>query len=350
MYKSTVNMFLQHPFILLTNALIILLTGLNGCSMKQEDRPSRGDSAFALVIHGGAGTILKSSMTPEKERQYTEQLKLALDTGYAILEAGGTSTNAVLAVVTHLENSPLFNAGRGAVFTADGKNELDASIMEGSELKAGAVAGVHTIKNPILAAHAVMMSSPHVMLSGSGAEEFAKEYGLEQVDPSYFFDSARYEQWLKVKNKMETSAAPHTDSKFGTVGCVALDSKGNITAGTSTGGMTNKRWGRIGDSPIIGAGTYANNKTCGISCTGWGEYFIRLAIAHDISAQMEYAGRSLEEAAANAIHKRLPQLGGDGGLVGLDARGEIVMTFNTEGMYRGYRKKGEEAKIFIYKN
>jgi beta-aspartyl-peptidase (threonine type) len=256
-----------------------------------------------------------------------------------------------------MEDSPLFNAGKGAVLTNEGKNELDASIMDGSNLMAGAVAGVTTIKNPITAAHAVMTKSKHVMMVGKGAEKFAEEQGLEIVDPAYFFDSIRYEQLLKIQEKEKVVNTNISDDpkdsvvkeeKFGTVGAVALDRYGNIAAGTSTGGMSNKRYGRVGDSPIIGAGTYAKNHTCGISATGWGEFFIRLSVAHDISSLMEYAGLPLEEAADVVIMKKLPALGGDGGVIGLDRKGNIIMTFNTSGMYRGY-KKGNETKTLIFK-
>lgn len=262
--------------------------------------------------------------------------------------------DAVIAVITFLEDSPLFNAGKGAVFTYSGKNELDASIMDGSNQKAGAVAGVTTIKNPIRAAHAVMTESGHVMLAGRGAEQFAAEHGLKIVDPSYFVDSARYRQFLERRKReraKDGASTVHDESekKFGTVGAVALDRYGNIAAGTSTGGMSDKRYGRVGDSPIIGAGTYARNSTCGVSATGWGEYFIRLAVAHDISAMMEYAGLSLEEAADSVIMKKLPALGGDGGIIALDRKGNISMTFNTEGMYRGYIRSPGKPQVFMYK-
>jgi len=313
---------------------------------------------ITLVVHGGAGTILRENMTPEKEKAYHDVLTTALESGFAVLERGGKSIDAVVAAIKVMEDSPLFNAGKGAVFTNDGRNELDASVMDGSNLMAGAVAGVTTIKNPITAAYAVMTKSPHVMLSGKGAEKFAADLGLEIVKPSYFFDSARYQQLLRIKEKENKSSSlnevfedPLTrDVKFGTVGAVALDEYGNLAAGTSTGGMTNKKWGRIGDSPVIGAGTYANNKTCAVSSTGYGEYFIRLAVAHHISAMMEYAAYSLEAAADTVVMKKLPQLGGDGGIIALDRQGNIAMTFSSAGMYRGYIKKGEEAKTFIYKN
>lgn len=306
-----------------------------------------------LVIHGGAGTIRKENLTDEQEKAYHEALKRSLDTGYAVLARGGKSVDAVIAAITVLEDSPLFNAGKGAVFTYAGKNELDASIMDGSNLKAGAVAGVTTIKNPITAAYAVMTKSPHVMLSGQGAEKFAEEMGLKIVDPGYFIDSARYQKYLDRRKAEKSKDGAFLDhdpgKKFGTVGAVALDKFGNIAAGTSTGGMSDKKFGRIGDSPIIGAGTYANNKTCAISSTGWGEYFIRLAVAHDISAMMEYAGVSLQQAADTVVMKKLPALGGDGGIIGIDHHGNISMTFNTPGMYRGYIRSEGGAKTFIFK-
>lgn len=313
---------------------------------------------ITLVIHGGAGTIKKENMTPEKERAYHDALTVALDSGFAVLERGGKSAEAVIAAIKVMEDSPLFNAGKGAVFTSDGKNELDASIMDGSNLMAGSVAGVTTIKNPITAAYAVMTKSEHVMLIGKGAETFAKEQGLEIVDPSYFFDSIRYRQLQKVKERESQKQAswldnfedPYTkDTKFGTVGAVALDQFGNIAAGTSTGGMTNKKWGRVGDAPIIGAGTYANNKTCGISSTGYGEYFIRLAVAHNISAMMEYGGATMQAAADSVVMQQLTRLGGDGGIIGLDRQGNISMTFNSAGMYRGFITKKGEGQTFIYK-
>lgn len=327
--------------------LLLVFTVLASCTQEKNDNTNdeKVPGPFALVIHGGAGTITRNSMSPEKEQQYHKALKLALDTGYSILERGGNSIDAVLATVKMMEDSPLFNAGRGAVFTHDGTNELDASIMDGKNLMAGAVTGIKTVRNPIMAAHAVMTRSDHVMLSGRGAEAFSAQQGLDMVDNTYFFDSARYKQLQRVLEK-----DGERDTKFGTVGCVALDKFGNIAAGTSTGGMTNKKFGRIGDSPIIGAGTYASNETCGISSTGWGEYFIRLGVAFDISALMAYKGLSLEEASHEVIMKKLPKLGGDGGIVGLTRSGEIVMMFNTEGMYRGFRRQGEQAQIFIYKD
>ena len=315
----------------------------------QNREVSTHSGPVTLVIHGGAGTITKGTLSAEKEKAYHAKLKEALDSGYSVLAGGGKSLEAVITVIKILEASPLFNAGVGAVFTHDGRNELDASIMDGSNLMAGSVAGVTTIKNPISAAYTVMTKSEHVMLVGKGAEEFAKEQGLDIVPSSYFFDSTRYKQLQKVKGEMSFTEIPD-DKKFGTVGCVALDQYGNLAAGTSTGGMTNKKYGRVGDSPIIGAGTYANNLTCAVSATGWGEYFIRLNVAHDIHALMEYAGLSVQEAADSVIMKKLPRLGGDGGIIALDRQGNFAMTFCTSGMYRGYITKKGGGQTFIYKD
>ncbi len=314
---------------------------------------------FAIAIHGGAGTILKENMSPEKETAYKEKLEEAIRIGYSILNEGGTSLDAVEKTITVLEDSPLFNAGKGAVFTNAGTNELDASIMDGSNLNAGASAGTKIVKNPISLARAIMEKSPHVMLSGEGAEQFAKEQNLEIVDPSYFYTENRMKSLNRVKesekeqidNIKKSAFYDHDtkDYKFGTVGCVALDKNGNLAAGTSTGGMTNKRWGRIGDAPIIGAGTYANNNTCAVSSTGWGEYFIRAMVAHDISALMEYKGLSLDEAAKEVIQKKVPQLGGDGGIIAVDKNGNIALEFNTAGMYRAKMTCKSDIKIAIYK-
>ena len=300
--------------------------------------PKKETPDFAIAIHGGAGTITRKNMTPEKESAYRSKLKEALNTGYVILETGGTSLNAVEATIQIMEDSDLFNAGKGAVFTNAGTNELDASIMDGSNLKAGAVAGVKTVKNPISAARKVMDETWHVMLSGDGADQFAKEQNLEIVDPIYFYTQRRWDSLKKTQAK-----------KHGTVGCVALDKHGNLAAGTSTGGLTNKQWGRIGDSPIIGAGTYANNQTCAVSGTGQGEYFIRGNVAYDISAMMEYENVSVGKAARKVIGK-LSDLGAEGGVIAMDSNGEISMPFNTAGMYRGFRKAGESSKILIFKN
>ncbi len=306
-----------------------------------------------LVIHGGAGNISKSHIPDSLAVKYKAKLSEALRAGYAVLERGGTSLEAVRTAINIMENSPLFNAGKGAVFTNKGTNEMDASIMDGATLNAGAVAGVMHIKNPINAAIEVMLHSPHVLLSGEGAETFARAQGLEMVDASYFYTEKRYRQ-LKKAQERESETQGYispwlNDFKFGTVGAVALDKQGNIVAGTSTGGMTNKRFGRIGDSPIIGAGTYANNNTCGVSATGHGEYFIRSVAAHDISALMEYKGLSLREAADEVINKKLKEMGGSGGVIGLDKNGNITMTFNTNGMFRGYIKQKGDPQVFIFK-
>ncbi len=321
------------------------------CSFAPEEPTPSSSKKFAIVIHGGAGTILKKNMTPEKEQAYTAALTKAVQVGHTILQTGGTSLEAVEKTIHVLENSPLFNAGKGAVFTHDGTNEMDASIMDGSTLQAGAVAGVKNIKNPISAALKVMTHSDHVLLAGAGASEFAAAQGLKIVAPTYFYTEKRF-QALKTVQRNEKTAFFDTDiqdSKYGTVGCVALDSYGNISAGTSTGGMTNKRWNRIGDSPIIGAGTYANNATCGVSSTGWGEYFIRGMVAHDISAQMLYKKVSLQAAAKDVIQRKLTKLGGTGGVVALDADGNIAFEFNTGGMYRASIDTTGKLLVKIYK-
>lgn len=322
-----------------------------------EDTIARPD--FALVIHGGAGTILKENMTEERAAGIRAAMDAALEKGREILSAGGSAMDAVEQTIWILEDSPYFNAGKGAVFTSNGTNELDASFMRGDDLEAGAVGGVTNIKHPISAARAVLEKSKHVMLSGEGAEAFAKEVGLEIVDPAYFYTEERYKSLQRVRekeakmqegNKQSSSLkyAREIDEKFGTVGCVALDKKGNIAAGTSTGGMTNKRYNRIGDSPIIGAGTYANNATCGVSCTGHGEYFIRYAIAHDVHARMAYGNKDLKTAADEAIFGDMKSAGGTGGLIALDKDGNIEMPFNTPGMYRGYLKSTGEKAIHFY--
>ena len=308
---------------------------------------------FAIVIHGGAGTILKKNMSPEKELQYRAKLEEAIRVGHAILKQGGSSLDAVEKTINILEDSPLFNAGKGAVFTNAETNELDASIMDGKTLNAGASAGTTNVKNPINLARKIMENSPHVMMARDGAETFAKEQGLEIVDPSYFFTEKRLKSLQRVKAKENQNHTAFYDSdikdaKFGTVGCTALDKQGNLAAGTSTGGMTNKRWGRVGDSPIIGAGTYANNNTCAVSSTGWGEFFIRAMVAHDISALMEYKGLSLKEAAQEVIQKKIPKLGGDGGIIAIDNNGNMVMEFNTAGMYRATMNDKDELSIKIY--
>lgn len=301
---------------------------------------------YGLVIHGGAGTILKSNMTPEKEAEYISKLNEALQTGYKILEKGGSSLDAVVAVINIMEDSPLFNAGKGAVLTEKGVAELDASIMDGKTLKAGAIAGIKHVKNPITLARLVMDKSPHVMMIGEGAEEFAKENYIEMVDNNYFITPNRWKQYQKMKEAQDKKVK---EEKHGTVGCVALDKNGNLAAGTSTGGMMMKKFGRVGDSPIIGAGTFADNNTCAVSGTGYGEYFIRLNIARDISDLMAYKNLSLSDAANEVIMNKLPKLGGDGGIIAIDKNGNIAMPFNTEGMYRGYLMNGEQPVIKIYK-
>jgi beta-aspartyl-peptidase (threonine type) len=300
-------------------------------------------------------------MTPEKEKAYQESLQQALQAGYAVLKKGGTSMDAVEAAIHIMEESPLFNAGKGAVFTNEGKNELDASMMDGKTLKAGAVAGVTVVKSPITLARTVMEASEHVMLAGKGAEQFARERGLEIVDPSYFYTETRFKQLNKAKEEEKVQLDHSGDkgsldeniftegNKFGTVGAVALDAFGNLAAGTSTGGMTNKRWGRIGDAPVIGAGTYANNQTCAVSATGHGEFFIRSVVAYDISALMEYKGISLKQAADEVVMKKLVQRGGEGGVIAVDAKGNVAMPFNSEGMYRGYIKADGKPTVLIYK-
>ncbi|HEY4285947.1 MAG TPA: isoaspartyl peptidase/L-asparaginase [Puia sp.] len=312
---------------------------------------------YVLVIHGGAGTILRKNMTPQKEAAYRKSLHEALATGYAVLQSGKSALDAVEATVKVLEDDSLFNAGKGAVFTHDGVNELDAAIMNGSNLAAGAIAGVHTIRNPITAARAVMERSEHVLLTGRGAEQFAKEVGITLVDPSYFRTQQRWNELQEALRDDSLKAAKsgsarlgtlNRDYKFGTVGCVALDSHGNLAAGTSTGGMTDKKYGRVGDSPLIGAGTYANNNTVAVSCTGWGEYYIRNVVAYDLSALMEYKGVTVTEA-GNTVIQKVGRAGGDGGLIALDKKGNMTMSFNTEGMYRGCVTSDGKIEVEIYK-
>lgn len=324
-----------------TLALIFLLFAFSGNVIAQTKNMP------AIVIHGGAGTIERHLLTDSLELIIRTALQDALNTGYAVLDQGGTAVDAVQATITVLENCPEFNAGIGAVMTETGTHELDASIMDGSDLNAGAVAGVKTVKSPILAARTVMVHSPHVMLAGEGAEEFAKQEGLEMVDNSYFTTPRIQKSWEK-SHSGEGSAEPKSKfSKFGTVGCVALDKDGNIAAGTSTGGMMNKKYGRIGDSPIIGAGTYADNETCGVSCTGHGEYFIRVGVAKEISDQMKFGKKTLKEAANYTVNQHLKEMGGGGGIIALDKDGNMELVFNTPGMYRGYKNASEE-KVMIY--
>lgn len=303
---------------------------------------------IALALHGGAGTILKSTMTPEKEIAYKTALDEALNIGYSALEKGASSLDAVEATVMSLENCPLFNAGKGSVFTNAGSHEMDAAIMTGKDLMAGAVAGISGVKNPVHLARMIMEKSEHVMLSGAGAAEFAKLLKLDFENEDYFFNQFRYDQFLEIRDT-DKFQLDHTEKKFGTVGAVALDQNGNIAAATSTGGMTNKRFNRVGDSPIIGAGTYANNNTCAISCTGHGEFFIRAVVAYDISCLIEYKGLSLTEACEFVVNDKLKKFGGEGGLVALNTNGDCVLAFNSDGMYRAWKTSENKKGVEIYR-
>jgi L-asparaginase / beta-aspartyl-peptidase len=337
--------------------IVLFIVSNSGFSQSSKDQ-----GEFVMVIHGGAGAILESQMTPEKEKAYRAVLTLALQTGYNKLKAGESSLNAVESAVRIMEDSPLFNAGKGAVFTNEGKNEMDAAIMDGKTLMAGSVAGVTTIKNPVTAARAVMEKSEHVLMVGAGAEKFAKESGVEIVDPKYFWTKERWDALQAIKKEDSTKTEldhgtkksmklgiENRDHKFGTVGAVALDVHGNLAAATSTGGMTNKKYGRVGDAPLIGIGTYAN-KNVGISCTGWGEFFIRNVVAYDVAALVEYKGLSLKDAAELVVMKKVPALGGDGGLIALDKNGNVTMPFNTAGMYRGTVTKDGRIEVLIFKD
>lgn len=364
---------MTNPFKIIFSILFLLIN--YAFSQDYKDK-------ITLVIHGGAGTITRANMTPEKDKAYREALETALKTGYEILKKGGTSLDAVEATVRVMEDSPLFNAGKGAVFTHEGKNEMDAAIMDGKDLRAGAIAGVTVIKNPISTARKVMENSRHVMLVGKGAEEFAKIQKQEIVPPSYFYTENRWkglqnaikeekiqldhtapapqfpegESRKRVKKKVGYKNSPSEGQgafeghKFGTVGAVALDQYGNLAAATSTGGMTNKRWNRVGDAPIIGAGTYANNTTCAVSATGHGEFFIRSVVGHDVSALMEYKGLTLKEAADEVVMNKLVKIGGEGGLIAVDRNGNVAMPFNSEGMYRGYITADGKIYVNIYKD
>jgi len=306
---------------------------------------------LAIAIHGGAGTLSRHETSAEQERGYIEGLESALDAGYTRLESGGSSLDAVTAAVTVLEDNPLFNAGCGAVLTRDGLAELDASIMDGGSLAAGAVTGIRHIRNPIALARRVMEQSPHVMLVGEGAEDFARSQGVEFVSNEYFRTPIRQKQLhrlLQGAAEKENDLAAHLSDGMGTVGAVALDSRGNVAAATSTGGMTGKRWGRVGDSPIIGAGTYANNAGCAVSATGHGEYFIRAVVAHDISAQMQYAKLPLQQAVKNTL-ARMKALGGNGGVIAVNSAGDLVLDFNSEGMFRGARNSDGRREVAIYR-
>ena len=307
---------------------------------------------IAIAIHGGAGTLVKGQMTSQKEAEYRAALQKALDVGYKLLGQGASAIEAVEKTVVCLEDSPLFNAGKGSVFTADGTHEMDAAIMNGKDLNAGAVSLISGIKNPISLARDVMEKSDHVFLAGEGAMRFAASHGYKLENEEYFFDELRHRQWLEIKDsdKFQLDHSVKKDSKFGTVGAVACDNQGNVAAATSTGGMTNKRFGRVGDSPMIGAGIYANNKTCAVSCTGSGEFFIRGVVAYDVSCLMEFKGLTVEEAAGEVINHRILEIGGDGGLIAVDSKGNVALPFNTEGMYRGFRSSTGDEKIAIYRD
>lgn len=348
--------------ILLTFALISqLVFAQKGSFGEVAQLQGPQNPRVSFVIHGGAGVIKKGTLSEAQEREYTAKLEEALQAGYKALVAGKSALDAVEIAIRILEDSPLFNAGKGAVFTNDGKNELDASIMDGKTLGAGAVAGLQRVKNPITLARAVMEKSPHVMMIGSGAEKFAAEQKIELVDPKYFWTKPRWDALQKMQNEerikqnparksvsMDGSVSHLSENRFGTVGAVALDRSGNLAAGTSTGGMTNKRFGRVGDAPIIGAGTYANNETCAVSATGWGEYFIRLGVARDICSMIEYQALPIQSAADRVIKQKLQNLGGDGGVIAVDKFGYIGISFNSEGMYRAYIDKNGKPVVQIY--
>ena len=313
---------------------------------------------FSIAIHGGAGTILREDMTPELEAAYIRGLQESVNAGYAVLEEGGSATNAVKAAIVILEDNLLFNAGRGSVFTKKGLQEMDAAIMDGKDLAAGAVAGIRNVRNPIELAAEVMHNSNHVFLSGKGANDFAIKQGIKLEPDEFFFSQFRYDQWKAIRDS-DNYSLDHThqgleelmkDKKFGTVGAVACDMDGNIAAATSTGGMTNKKYGRIGDSPLIGCGTYANNYTCAISCTGHGEPFIRAVAAYDVSALMEYKGLTLKDAMDKVVNDKLMKMDGEGGMIGVDAEANVSMIFNSAGMYRGMRNSEGENIIGIYKD
>ncbi|HUP48073.1 MAG TPA: isoaspartyl peptidase/L-asparaginase [Thermoanaerobaculia bacterium] len=335
---------------LLAMALTVAVLGGTG----EARQPAAGRPM--LVIHGGAGTITRGSMTAEREKEYRAALEASLRAGHAVLARGGSSLDAVEASVRILEDHPLFNAGKGAVFTHEGRNELDASIMDGRTMRAGSVAGVTIIRNPISAARAVMERSKHVMMAGRGAELFATKMGLEVVDPSYFWTESRWKslqrQLLRDAEQQppRTEGLPGEGTKFGTVGAVAVDREGNLAAATSTGGMTNKQFGRVGDSPIIGAGTYAANESCAVSGTGHGEFFIRWTVSYDIAALMKYRGLSVQQAADEVINRKLKGVGGEGGVIAVDGKGNIAMPFNTEGMYRGWIGPDGVPHVAIYRD
>lgn len=351
--KKIISLLIISTFLLFPIFSIAQKTAPRGILQLQSPQNPR----LGFVIHGGAGVIKRGDLSPEKEKEYRAKLEEAVLAGYKALQDGKNSLDAVEIAIKILEDSPLFNAGKGAVFTADGKNELDAAIMDGKTLNAGAVAGLHKVKNPITLARAVMEQSPHVMMIGEGAEKFAAEKKIELVDEKYFFTQERYDalqkiiQQEKLKDAKKVSVNEEFEkpsNKFGTVGAVALDKNGNLAAGTSTGGMTYKKYGRVGDVPIIGAGTYANNDTCAVSATGWGEFFIRLSVAKDISSLMEYRALPVQNAADIVIKQKLQKLGGDGGVVAMDKFGNIGISFNSEGMYRAYINKDGKPIVEIY--
>ncbi|WP_299555257.1 isoaspartyl peptidase/L-asparaginase family protein [Seonamhaeicola sp.] len=340
--------------------LLVFVGMLLSCKTEQEksvEVTQRTPNAFSIVIHGGAGNgITRENFDAEKEMAYAKKLQEALDAGYTVLEKGGRSLDAIQAAINVLEDSPLFNAGKGSVYNSEGNQEMDASIMDGQTLNAGAVAGINHVKNPILAARMVMDSTKHVMLSGMGAESIMETFGLEMVDSSYFFTADRYNQLKRIQEKQKDKIAFNSisegiilgDDKYGTVGAVAIDKDGNIAAGTSTGGMSNKKYGRIGDSPIIGAGTYANNLTCGISATGTGEYFIRTVAAHEVSNLIQYGGMNPQEALHEVLFSQIAPLGGKGGMILLDKNGAVFWDFNTKGMFRGYKKSTGENVVEMF--
>jgi L-asparaginase / beta-aspartyl-peptidase len=336
---------------------LIILYSCEPTTPKKDKLRTHEPNSFSIVIHGGAGGIKREYFTPEQQEAYSQKLQEALNAGYAVLNNDGISLDAVQAAINIMEDSPLFNAGKGAVYNSEGNQEMDAAIMDGETLNSGAVAGVNHIKNPILAARIVMDSSKHVLLSGRGAEIMAKKFGIEMVDSSYFFTQKRLNQLRKIQGKEKTQL-DHTayliknelidDHKFGTVGAVAIDKNGNIAAGTSTGGMTNKKYGRIGDVPLIGAGTYANNLTCGISATGTGEYFIRTVAAKEVSSLIQYNGLTPDAALHQVLFNQIGPLGGEGGMILIDKNGEVYWDFNSTGMFRGYKKSNGETKIEMF--
>lgn len=363
----------MEKFVVLTLIISFALTPFAASGQKvmmPEIKQLQGpqNPRLGFVIHGGAGVIQKSEMTPEREKEFREKLQEAAVAGYKVLQSGKSSLDAVEAAIRILEDSPLFNAGKGAVFTHDGVNELDASIMDGKTLGAGAVAGLHRVKNPITLARAVMEKSEHVMMIGDGAEKFAVEQKIELVDPKYFWTQPRWDALQKILKEEKEKEVPGPKSqvqspkpqvslrsfaempynKFGTVGAVALDRDGNLAAGTSTGGMTNKKYGRVGDAPIIGAGTYANNQSCAVSATGWGEFFVRLGVARDICSMMEYRATPIQNAADMVIKQKLQKLGGDGGVIAMDRFGNIGISYNSEGMYRAYINAEGRPVVEIY--